>query len=162
MGLNCSKSSFLNNTEYFLILPSKKPFYRCSTILQGELHLHIRKSLYIEKKIRIDLIGQLIEKHSEQIFFTYSFPLVTSHDNGIEKILKQQQISFPFRIPLSQNLPPSCDFPEFSIVYHLDVFHDDRLLPNLRKQLIIAPVIPHVIIPSPCQVTGREILCEKK
>ena len=166
MGLNCSKSSFLNSTEYFLILSSKKPFYRCSTIIQGELHLQIHKSLYIEKKIRIDLIGQLIDKNSphreQQIFFTYSFPLVTSHDNGIEKILKEQQISFPFRIPLSQNLPPSCDLPEFSIVYHLDVFHDDRLLPNLRKQLIIAPIVPHVIIPSPCQVTGRDILYAKK
>lgn len=158
MGMNGTKSSFSHNTDYSLILSSKKSFYRCSTIIQGELHLHIRKSLFIEKKIRIDLIGQLIEKnspHREHIFFTYSFPLVTSHDNGIEKILKNQQISFPFRIPLSPNLPPTCDLPPFSIVYYLDIFHDDHLIPNLRKQLIIAPVVPHVIIPSPYQVTGK-------
>ena len=162
MGVNCSTSS-LTNAEYALILSSKNHFYRCSSTIEGELHINILKTLFIENKIRIDLIGEFIEKtghdehdHHHESFFTYSFPLITSHENGIEKILKEQHISFPFRIPLSPNLPPSCDLSEFAIDYHLDVFHDDRLLLNLRKSLILLPTKTHVNIPVPCQVTGKK------
>jgi len=155
MGMNSTKSS-LTNTEYSLILSSENNFYRGHSTIQGELHLNIYKKLYIEKKIRIDLIGQLIEnkKNNNQIFFTYSFPLVTSHENGIARIIKKQQINYPFRIPLGINLPPSCEFKEFSIIYYLDIYHDGLLLPNIRKQIILAPTTPHINVPLPCKVTG--------
>jgi len=158
MGLNSTKSS-LTNTEYSLILSSSNNFYRGLSIIQGELHLNIHKKLLIEKKIRIDLIGELIENKksikTNQIFFTYSFPLVTSHENGIARIIKQQQITFPFRIPLGIHLPPSCEFKEFAINYYLDIYHDGRLLPNIRKKIILAPPTPHITVPLPCQVTGN-------
>ncbi|CAF0861988.1 unnamed protein product [Adineta steineri] len=166
MGINLSKSS-LTNTEYLLTLSSTNNFYRKHSIIQGEFYLNARRKLCIEKKIRVDLIGQLIEHNkpsldtkkssslisTNEIFFTYSFPLVTSHQNGIARIIKQQQITFPFRIPLGINLPPSCEFKEFSIVYYLDIYHDGRLLPNMRKKIILAPPTPHINIPLPCKVT---------
>jgi hypothetical protein len=163
MGLNLTKSS-LTNTEYLLALSSKNNFYRGLSTIQGEFCLNIRKKLCIEKKIRIDLIGQLIEHkktssqlNNNRIFFTYSFPLVTSHQNGIARTIKQQKIAFPFRIPLGIHLPPSCEFKEFSIIYYLDIYHDEQLLPNLRKQITLAPPIPHINVPLPCQATGNEI-----
>jgi hypothetical protein len=159
MGPNSTKSS-LTNPEYSLILPSANHVYRGHSTIQGEFHLNIRKKLHIEKKLRIDLIVQLIEhknssKKTNQIFSIYSFPLVTSHQNGVARIIKQQQITFPFRIPLGMNLPPSCEFQEFSIIYYLDIYHDGRLLSNLRKKILLAPPIPHITIPLPCQVTGN-------
>ena len=143
MGLNSTKSS-LKNTDYSLTFSSSDQFYRGLSIIHGDFHLSTRKTLLIEKKIRIDLIGQLTENKKCQIFFTYSFPLVTSHQNGVARIIKQQQITFPFRIPLGINLPPSCEFQQFSIIYYLDIYHDGRLLPNLRKKIILAPPIPHI------------------
>jgi len=132
MGMNSTKSSF-KNTEYSLTLSSTNNLYRGLSTIQGELHLNIRKKLRIEKKLHIDLIGQLIENKksskTNQIFFTYSFPLVTSHENGIARIIKQQQLTFPFRIPIGINLPPSCEFKEFSIIYYLDIYHDGQLVP---------------------------------
>jgi hypothetical protein len=158
MGLNSTKSSS-TNTEYSLTVSSSNHFYRGLSTIQGEFHLNIRTKLLIEKKIRIDLIGQLIENKKSQIFFTYSYPLVTSHQNGIARIIKQQQITFPFRIPLGMNLPPSCEFKHFSIIYYLDIYHDGRLLPNLQTKLILAPPTPHIIVPLPCEITGKTISC---
>ncbi len=154
MGLNSTKSM----PEYSLIFSSDNHFfYRSPTTIEGELHLNIRRKLLIEKKLRIDLIGQLNEhsKFSKNIFFTYSCPLVTSHENGMAKIIKQKQINFLFRIPLGINLPPSCEFKEFSVIYYLDVYHDDRLLSNLRRNILVAPPISHITIPLPCQVMGN-------
>ncbi len=153
MGLNFTKST----PEYSLRLSSINHFYRSPTIIEGELHLNIRRKLLIEKKLRIDLIGQLIEKSksSTRTFFTYSFPLVTSHENGMARIIKQKQIAFPFRIPLGKNLPPSCQFKEFSVIYYLNVYHDGRLLPNLRRNILVAPPTPHITVPLPCKLIGN-------
>ncbi|CAF1043026.1 unnamed protein product [Rotaria sp. Silwood1] len=167
MGLNSTKSSLTNN-KYSLTFSSTNNFYRGLSTIQGNFHINSRTKLRIEKKIRIDLIGQLIEnkkislnstKRSSQlknnkIFFTYSFPLVTSHENGIARIIKNRQTNFSFRIPLGSNLPPSCEFTEFSIVYYLDIYHDERLLPDIRKTIILAPPAPLITIPLPCKVTG--------
>ncbi|CAF2536420.1 unnamed protein product [Rotaria sp. Silwood2] len=167
MGLNSTKSSLTNN-KYSLTLSSTNNFYRGLSTIQGNFHINSCTKLRVEKKIRIDLIGQLIEnkktslnstKKSSQsninkVFFTFSFPLVTSHDNGIARIIKNRQIHFPFRIPLGSNLPPSCEFTEFSIVYYLDVYHDGLLLPSLRERIILAPPAPLITIPLPCKVTG--------
>lgn len=166
MGVNSTKSS-LTNTEYSLILSSSNNFYRGLSTIQGELHVNIRKKLRIEKKLRIDLIGQLIENKKSpikinEIFFTYSFPLVTSHENGIARIIKQKQIIFPFRIPLGIHLPSTCEFKEFSINYYLEIYHDGRLLPNIRRRIIIAPPIPHITIPLPCKVTGKKSIFKCK
>ncbi len=159
--MNSTKSSF-KNTEYSLTLSSTNNLYRGLSTIQGELHLNIRKKLRIEKKLHIDLIGQLIENKKSskinQIFFTYSFPLLTSHENGIARIIKQKKMTFPFRIPLGIHLPPSCEFKEFSIIYYLDIYHDDRLLSNIRKKIILAPPTPHITVPLPFQVTGNRIL----
>ncbi|CAF4968735.1 unnamed protein product, partial [Rotaria socialis] len=90
-------------------------------------------------EIRIDLIGQLIESkkyaarskrissqinnnnnnNNNNIFLTYSCQLLTSHENGTARTIKQQTVTYPFRIPLGSNLPPSCEFKEFSIAYYL-------------------------------------------
>jgi hypothetical protein len=167
MGQNSTKSA-LTNAEYSLILSSPDNFYRGLSSLQGEFHLNVRTKLRIEKEIRLDLIGQLIEnkkyatrstKNSSQlnnnnIFLTYSCQLITSHENGTSRTIKQQPVTYQFRIPLGNNLPPSCEFKEFSIVYYLEVFHDGRLLPNTHKQITIAPPIPQISVPLPCKVTG--------
>jgi hypothetical protein len=154
MGLTSTKSI----PKYSLIFSSDNHFYRSPIIIDGNLHLNIRRKLLIEKKIRIDLIGQLIE-HSKtstkKVFFTYSYPLVTCHENGMARIIKQKQITFPFRIPLGINLPPSCQFQEFSVIYYLDVYHDGRLLPDLRRNILVAPPTAHVTIPLPCKVIGN-------
>lgn len=170
MGLNSGKPS-LANTKYSLVLSSENNFYRLLSTIQGEFQINIRKKLRIEKKLRIDLIGQLIENNktshcstkrflqanNNRVFFTYSFPLVTSHENGIARIIKNQQTTFPFRIPLGINLPPSCEFKEFSIVYYLDVYHDEKVLPNIRKKIILSPP-SHLFaaIPLTCKVTGNK------
>ncbi|CAF3695201.1 unnamed protein product [Rotaria sp. Silwood1] len=164
MGLNSTKSS-LTNAEYDVTLSSPNDFYRSLSIIQGEFHLNVRKKLRIEKEIRVDLIGQLIEnkkyasrskKNSSQlnnndnIFLTYSCQLITSHENGTARTIKQQQITYPFRIPLGSNLPPSCEFKEFSIIYYLEIYHDGRLLPNTHKQITLAPPAPQMSVPLPC------------
>lgn len=165
MGLHLTKSS-LTHTDYWITLSSTSNFYRGRSSIHGELGLHARTKLRIEKKIRIDLIGVLIEQQraspkrlsqprDERVFFTYSFPLVTSHENGIARIIKQQQITYPFRIPLGVNLPPSCEFKQFAIVYYLDIYHDERLLPNIRKRIFLAPPAPPIHVPTPCRVTGK-------
>jgi hypothetical protein len=168
MGLNSTKSS-LTNAEYSLTLSSPNDFYRGSSIIQGEFNLNVRTKLRIEKEIRVDLIGQLIEnkkfatrstKNSSQlnnnnVFFTFPYVLVTSHENGTARTLKQQQVTYPFRIPLGINLPPSCDFKEFSIMYYLEIYHDGRLLPNTHKQIILAPPVSQFNVPLPCKVTGK-------
>ncbi|CAF0804935.1 unnamed protein product [Rotaria sordida] len=169
MGLNSTKPSLTNN-KYSLTFSSTNNFYRGHSIIHGNFRINSHTKLRIEKKIRVDLIGQLIENKkstlnltkkslqsnnkNSKIFFTYSFPLVTSHENGIARIIQNRQINFPFRIPLGINLPPSCEFTEFSIIYYLDVYHDERLLPNIRKKIILAPQAPLITIPLPCKVTG--------
>jgi hypothetical protein len=167
MGLNSSKSA-LTNAEYSLTLSSPNDFYRGLSSIQGEFNLNVRTKLRIEKELRVDLIGQLIEnkKYSTRssktgsqlnnnIFLTYSCPLITSHENGTARVIKQQQVNYPFRIPLGANLPPSCEFKEFSIIYYLEIFHDGRLLPNTHKQIILAPPIPQFSVPLPCKITGK-------
>jgi hypothetical protein len=167
MGLSSTKSS-LTNAEYSLTLSSPNDFYRNLSIIQGEFHLNVRSKLRIEKEIRIDLIGQLNEnkryasrstRNSSQlnnnIFLTYSCSLITSHENGTARTIKQQEVNYPFRIPLGSNLPPSCEFKEFSIIYYLEIYHDGRLLPNTHKQVTIAPQIPQITVPLPCKVTGK-------
>ncbi len=158
---------YFSSVLYSLILSSSNNFYRGLSTIQGELHVNIRKKLRIEKKLRIDLIGQLIENKkspikTNEVFFTYSFPLVTSHENGMARIIKQKQMIFPFRIPLGIHLPPTCEFKEFSINYYLEIYHDGRLLPNIRKKIIIAPPIPHITIPLPCKVIGKKGIFECK
>jgi hypothetical protein len=167
MGLSSTKSS-LTNAEYSLTLSSPNDFYRNLSTIQGEFHLNVRSKLRIEKEIRIDLIGQLNEnkkyisrstRNSSQlnnnIFLTYSCSLITSHENGTARTIKQQEVNYPFRIPLGSNLPPSCEFKEFSIIYYLEIYHDGRLLPNTHKQITIAPQIPQITVPLPCKVTGN-------
>ena len=170
MGLNSTKSS-LTNAEYSLTLSSANDFYRTLTPIQGEFHLNVRSKLRIEKEIRVDLVGQLLENkrygsrstrnssqannNNNNIFLTYSCSLITSHENGTARTIKQQQVNYPFRIPLGSNLPPSCEFKEFSIVYYLEIFHDGRLLPNTHKQITIAPQAPQLTVPLPCKVTGK-------
>jgi len=169
MGQNSTKSA-LTNAEYTLTLSSPDNFYRGLSTLQGEFHLNIRTKLRIEKEIRLDLIGQLIEskkyatrssKNSSQLnnnnnnkFLTYPCQLITSHENGTARTIKQP-VTYQFRIPLGNNLPPSCEFKEFSIVYYLEVYHDGRLLPNTHKQITIAPPTPQLTVPLPCKVTGK-------
>ena len=168
MGLSSSKAA-LTNAEYNLVLSSPSHFYRGLSTVQGEFTLNVRNKLRIEKEIRIDLIGQLVEnkkyasrstKTASQLnnnnnnFFTYSSLLVTSHENGTARTLKHQQVQYPFRIPLSVHLPPSCEFKDFSIVYYLEVFHDGRLLPNTHKEIVLAPPSSPVSVPLPCKVTG--------
>ncbi|CAF1671485.1 unnamed protein product, partial [Adineta ricciae] len=92
--------------------------------------------------------------NNNNIFLTYSCSLITSHENGTARTIKQQQVNYPFRIPLGSNLPPSCEFKEFSIVYYLEIFHDGRLLPNTHRQITIAPQVPQLTVPLPCKVTG--------
>lgn len=169
MGLNSTKSS-LTNAEYNLTLSSPNDFYRCLSTIQGEFHLNVRKKLRIEKEIRVDLIGQLIESKkyaarskkgasqinfNDNIFLTYSCQLLTSHENGTARTIKHQQVSYPFRIPLGCNLPPSCDLKEFGIAYYLEIYHDGRLLPNTHKEITIAPPTPQITVPLPCKVTGK-------
>ena len=168
MGLTSTKTS-LAKSEYTLTLSSTNHFYRGLSLIQGEFHFHTRTKCRIEKEIRIDLIGQLVDHRRasfrsskasgqsarKKIFFTYSSPLVTSHQNGTARTIKKQHITYPFRIPLGINLPPSCQFKEFSINYHLNVYHDGRLLPNIHKNVLLAPPTPHVTIPIPCKVTGN-------
>ncbi len=50
MGLNSTKSSLKNNTDYALTLSSSDQFYRGLSIIQGDFHLNTRKKLLIEKK----------------------------------------------------------------------------------------------------------------
>ena len=169
MGLNSTKSS-LTNAEYSLTLSSPTDFYRNQSTIQGEFHLNVRSKLRIEKEIRIDLIGQLNENkkyaarstrnssqlnNNNNIFLTYSCSLITSHENGTARTIKQQQVNYPFRIPLGINLPPSCEFKEFSIIYYLEIYHDGRLLPNTHKVITIAPPTPQITVPLPCKVTGK-------
>jgi hypothetical protein len=166
MGQSSTKSA-LTNAEYSLTLSSPNDFYRGLSTIQGEFHLNVRTKLRIEKEIRVDLIGQLIEnkkyssrssKNSSQFnktFLTYQCPLITSHENGTARTIKQQPVTYQFRIPLGSNLPPSCEFKEFSIIYYLEIFHDGRLLPNTHKQITLAPPIPQITVPLPCKVTGK-------
>ena len=168
MGLSSTKSS-LTNAEYSLKLASPNNFYRSLSIIEGEFHLNVRKKLRIEKEIRIDLIGQLIESkkyalrstktasqlNNNNIFLTYSCQLLTCRDNGTTRIIKQHEATYPFRISLGGNLPPSCEFKEFSIVYYLEIYHDGRLLPNTHRQITLAPPTPPITAPSPCKVTGK-------
>ncbi|CAF0893953.1 unnamed protein product [Adineta steineri] len=172
MGLNSTKSA-LTNAEYSLTLSSPNDFYRNLSTIQGEFHLNVRSKLRIEKEIRIDLIGQLLENkkyasrsnrnssqfnntpnNNNNIFLTYSCSLITSHENGTARTIKHQQVNYPFRIPLGSNLPPSCEFKEFCVVYYLEIYHDGRLLPNTHKRITIAPQTPQIIVPLPCKVTG--------
>lgn len=164
MGKNSSKAS-LYNAEYNLILTSPQEFYRGLSTIQGEFSIDVRTKLRIEKEIRIDFVGQLIETKKNATrstkmssnnngFFTYSSLLVTSHENGTARTIKQQQVQYPFRIPLGAHLPPSCQFKEFSIEFYLEVFHDGRPLPNTRRTIIIAPPTPQINTPLPAKVTG--------
>ena len=131
MGLLSTKC-FCTNADYSLTLTSSNPIYRGLSLIEGELQINIRRKIRIEKEIRIDLIGQLIEhqksssfsSNEKQIFFTYSSPLVTSHQNGTARTLKKRQMKYPFRIPLGINLPPSCQLKDFDIVYYLEIYHD--------------------------------------
>ncbi|CAF0835818.1 unnamed protein product [Didymodactylos carnosus] len=175
MGLNSTKQSSLTNADYSVTLSST--YYRAQQTIQGEFHLNIRTKLRIEKEIRIDLIGELIDKRSKRtaqrqssttqsnknIFFTYPCTLVTSHENGTARTIKHQQITYPFRIPLGNSLPPTCDFKDnFSINYYLDIIHDGHLLPQTHKPLTIGPPQPIVISPQPVQVNGAsdlQIIC---
>jgi len=164
MGQNSSKTS-LYNAEYNLILNSPQEFYRGLSTIQGEFSINVRTKLRIEKEIRIDFVGQLTETKKSATrstktspnnngFFTYSSLLVTSHENGTARTIKQQQVQYPFRIPLGAHLPPSCQFKEFSIEFYLEVFHDGRPLPNTRRTIIIAPPPPQINTPLPSKVTG--------
>ncbi|CAM4885196.1 unnamed protein product [Rotaria socialis] len=150
MGLSSTKSS-LTNAEYSLTLSSPNDFYRSLSTIQGEFHLNVRKKLRIEKEIRIDLIGQLIESkkyaarskrissqinnnnnnNNNNIFLTYSCQLLTSHENGTARTIKQQTVTYPFRIPLG-------------------IYHDGRLLPNTHKEITLAPPTPQITVPIPC------------
>jgi len=119
----------------------------------------------------LDFIGELIDKRSKRAaakqqssstntnknsFFNYQCILVTSHHNGTARTIKHQQISYPFRIPLGLNLPPTCDFKDyFSIQYYVEVFHDGHLLPNIHRLITLAPPNPLVVCPSPVQVNGQ-------
>lgn len=166
MGQSSTKSSLVN-AEYSLTLSSPDNFYRGSTAIQGEFRLDVRSKLRVEKEIRVDLIGQLIESKkyasrssktpaqlNNNIFLTYPCPLITSNENGTPRTIKQQSVTYPFRILLGNNLPPSCEFKEFSIVYYLEVFHDGRLLPNTHRAITIAPPLPPMTVPMPSKVTG--------
>lgn len=172
MGQSSTKTS-LTNAEYSLTLSSPNNFYRVLSTIQGEFNLNVRTKLRIEKEIRVDLIGQLIENkkyasrsskntsqlnNNNNIFLTYPCQLITSHENGTARTIKQQPVTYQFRIPLGINLPPSCEFKEFSIIYYLEVFHDGRLLPNTHKQITIAPAIPQVSVPLPSKITGNNQL----
>lgn len=167
MGQSSTKTS-LTNAEYSLTLSSPNNFYRGLSTIQGEFHLNVRTKLRIEKEIRVDLIGQLIEnkkysrssKNTSQLnnnnmFLIYPCQLITSHENGTARTIKHQPVTYQFRIPLGVNLPPSCEFKDFSIVYYLEVFHDGRLLPNTHRQITIAPPIPPMSVPLPSKVTGK-------
>ena len=177
MGLSSSKSS-LSNAEYNVTLSSPNDFYRGLSTIQGEFDLNVRSKLRIEKEIRIDLNGQLIESkksrstknasqlnsNNNNVFFTYSYQLVTSHENGTARTIKQQQVKYPFRIPLGIHLPPTCEFKEFSIIYYLEIYHDGRLLPNTHRRITLAPPATQVTVPLPCKVTGKMkeiMLCPK-
>jgi len=171
MGQNSTKSS-LTNAEYNLTLSSPNDVYRGLTAIQGEFYLNVRTKLRIEREIRVDFIGQLIENkkyasrsrnssqlnNNNNIFLSYPCPLITSHENGTARVIKHQPVTYQFRIPLGSNLPPSCEFKEFSINYYLEVFHDGRLLPNTHKQIIIAPPVPQISVPLPCKVTGKQTI----
>ncbi|CAF1066704.1 unnamed protein product [Adineta ricciae] len=159
MGLKVTKSP-LTNADYGIRLSSTNSFYRGRSAIQGDFSLKTRVKLRVERKIRLDLIGQLIKHprssqlNDKEIFFTYSFPLVTSHENGMARIIhQQQQITYPFLIPLGINLPPSCELKDFSIVYYLDIYHDEKFLPNSRKKITLAPPAPRINIPPPCTST---------
>lgn len=167
MGQSSTKSS-LANAEYNLTLSSPSDVYRGLSAIQGEFYLNVRTKLRIEKEIRIDFIGQLIENkkyasrsrnssqtnNNNNIFLSYPCPLITSHENGTARVIKHQPVTYQFRIPLGSNLPPSCEFKEFSINYYLEIYHDGRLLPNTHKQITIAPPLPQIAVPLPCKVTG--------
>ncbi|CAF1092138.1 unnamed protein product [Adineta ricciae] len=162
MGLKVTKSP-LTNADYGIRLSSTNSFYRGRSAIQGDFSLKTRVKLRVERKIRLDLIGQLIKHprssqlNDKEIFFTYSFPLVTSHENGMARIIhQQQQITYPFLIPLGINLPPSCELKDFSIVYYLDIYHDEKFLPNSRKKITLAPPAPRINIPPPCTSTARD------
>lgn len=170
MGLNSSKSS-LNNIDYSLQLSTPNDFYRGLSTISGEFNLNVRQKLRINKEIRIDLVGELIEskKHASRssknpsqknfdnnIFFTYSSQLVTSHENGTARTIKHQNVRYPFRIALGANLPPSCEFRDFSISYYLRIYLDGTLLPNINRKITIAPPQPpQNNIPLPLKVTGK-------
>lgn len=167
MGLVFGKSSFVN-TDYSLHLSSNDSVYHALSLIQGEFRWNNRGKLRIEKEIRIDLIGEIIEhkksvrpsqqesfeKKKKRVFFSYASPLITSHHNGTPRILPKQQLIYPFRIPLGINLPPSCQFQDFSIHYHLQVYHDGRVLPNLQKTIFLMAPAPADTIPRSHQITG--------
>lgn len=173
MGQSSTKSS-LTNAEYSLTLSSPDNLYRGLSSIQGEFQLNVHTKLRVEKEIRIELIGQLVEskkyasrssKTSSQtnnngVFLTYPCPLITSHENGTARTIKNQNVTYPFRIPLGNNLPPSCEFKEFSVIYYLEVFHDGRLLPNTYKLITLAPPAPQLTVPMPCKVTGKRTSIE--
>jgi hypothetical protein len=134
MGQSSTKTA-LTNAEYTLTLSSPNNFYRVLSTIQGEFNLNVRTKLRIEKEIRVDLIGQLIENkkyasrsskntsqlNNNNIFLTYPCQLITSHENGTARTIKQQPVTYQFRIPLGINLPPSCEFKEFSIIYYFQI-----------------------------------------
>ena len=172
MGHLPSKSS-PSNADYSLLLPSTNCVYRAPALVQGQLQILTHRKIRVEKEIRVDLIGQLIEKKncslrssksslpvpgSKKIFFTYSSPLVTSHQNGTARKLKKPQLHYPFRIPVGTNLPPSCQFKDFAISYHLEIYHDGHLIPRSRQTIVLSPPSPQANTPLSRQVTGKKIL----
>lgn len=124
MGVN-----FSENIDYSFILLSTESIHHGLTLIQGEFRLKHRRKIRVEKEIRIDLIGRLTDKTKQsRIFFTFSSPLITSHENGTARTIRRKDRTFPFRIPLGTNLPPSCQFDEFSIDYHLEIHHDGQVV----------------------------------
>ena len=156
MGHTSTKFS-LNENEFQLKLISNNSIYRGLSLIQGELLLNPRRKIRIEKEIRIDFIGELIEKKRKTIFFTYSFALIISHQNGTARtIKKEQQIHYPFRIPLGVNLPPTCQFKNFEINYHLEIYHDGFLIPQIHKRIILMPKARQITTPAkPSQAKGK-------
>lgn len=165
MGHLPTKSS-TNAIDYASLFSSTNSIYRGPSLIQSELQITPRS------KIRVDLIGQLLEQKncstraskcslpsasSKKIFFTCSPPLVTSYQNGTARKLKKQAIAYPFRIPMGSNLPSTCQFNDFALSYHLEISHDGHLIPRSRKTIIFTPPSPHANTPLSSQVNGKEI-----
>ena len=156
--------SGFSSTGILINLDRNDPFYFTDETISGVVNWNITADEIQAHEVYITLIGEAgfqvvhvshgkngATRHTTYYhipFYSIKFPFSIPKAGENELILKQGEYSWPFRIPLAKNLPPTILDPQSypHVRYYLQVVIDRPWYKRNTKETKYITVYPHVSI----------------